>query len=191
MCLILILSNTASFGCLKALKKSNINFKGVIQALFFLAMVFTASSLASEGYSKSFSTHKLDDAYKSAVAFQTVSVILGCIWLTVSLISTSIPPLERVIKRFGKVYFVITASIILLMNVTALLLYPIMRMVVTKNKESSDEADDPDYAVWNGLLITGTIFVGPTIMMTIMFNNEDGAQPQSESHGLIQDYPQA
>ena len=187
MCLMLILSNTASFGCLKAVKKYNINFKGVVQAFFFIAMIFTASSLASEGYNKSFSPHKLDAAYKSAVAFQTVSVIVGSIWLTVNLISTSIPLLERVIKRFGKVYLVFTASVVLLMNVTALLLYPIMRMVVTKNKESSDETDDPDYAVWNGLLITGTIFVGPTIMMTVMFNNEDGVQQQGDSYGLIQD----
>lgn len=167
----LIFSNLASFGCFKGLQKYNINYKGITRSFFFIGVLFTLASIAASGVDKGFTCNKLNLAYNFVAGFQIVSSTLGSLYLTIALISDSIPPLEEFMEKVGRLVFIAVAAIMLLLNVVAVILYPVMRMTL-KNDKSAGDISDPTYSVWQGLLITGTIFIGPSLMATVMFGRK-------------------
>ena len=170
MCITQLLSRTALF---RVIKKSGANLKGISQSFFFLALILATSSLAVTGYSKNFSLHKLTAAFKAAVGLQTIGLIIGCAWLIVDLVSTSIPPFENVFKRFRRVASIIITFTVLQLFAIGLIVYSMTRTVVRKTADSSDETNDPEYGLWNGLLTAGTTFIGFSFMITITFGNEN------------------
>ena len=171
MCLMLIFSNLASFGCFKGLQKYNINSKGITRSLFFLGIIFTLASVSASGVDKGFTSHKLDAAYKACASLQIISATIGSLYMTLALIADSIPPLEGFMEKTGRILFIGVAAIMLLFNIVAVILYPVMRMVL-KNDKSAGDISDPTYSTWQGLLITGTIFIGPSLMATVMFGRK-------------------
>lgn len=171
----LIFSNLASWGCFKGLQKYNINSKGITRSFFFIGVLFTLASVAASGVDKGFTCHKLDVGYKIAASFQIVSCTLGALYLALALIADSIPPLDNFMEKTGRAIFIATGAIMMLLNVVAVILYPVLRMTV-KNDKSAGDTSDPTYSIWQGLLITGTIFIGPSIMATVMFGKKKQAE---------------
>ena len=145
------------------------------------------SSLAVTGYSKNFSLHKLTAAFKAAVGLQTIGLILGCAWLIVDLVSTSIPPLEDAFKRFRRTASIVITFTVLQLFAIGLIVYSMTRTVVRKTADSSEETDDPNYGAWNGLLTAGTTLIGFSFMITITFDKENENGDESNYNKALVD----
>lgn len=151
----------------KFFKKVKIDFTGISLTSLFCGVTLSLASLAASGVNKKLSPPKLDTAFKVAIWLQLVSTVIGSVCVAVFLLSISIVPLKKLLTKFGKAYLVASAAVVLLLEVVALNLYMVMRMTL------GDKASaDPDLGLWSGLLIAGTVVLGPSLMITMAPKNE-------------------
>lgn len=152
----------------KFFKKVKIDFTGISLTSLFCGVTLSLASLATSGVDKKLSPHKLDTAFKAAIWLQLIGTVVGSVCVAVFLLSMSIVPLKKVLVKFGKAYLVASAGVVLLLEVVALNLYMVMRMTL------GDKASaDPDLGLWSGLLIAGTVVLGPSLMITMAPKSEE------------------
>lgn len=153
------------------------NFKGIINALFFAGFVFVLSSLACGGVEKEFTVAKLNRAYSASAGLQMIGVILVCAFIIVKLLADSINFCEMIVEKFGKILFIIVNAASIFLNFLAIIVYPAVRGQV---KDESLKVDD-SYPGWCGLLIIGTLLYAADLVLFFVFGRKQNNTEYVES----------
>ena len=151
------------------------DFKGIINTLFFFAVIFVLSSLASAGMSPVYISDKLNRAFLASVGLQIIGVILACAFITVKLLADSIDFLRGLVEKFGKLLFIIVSIAMIVLNFLAVIIYPAVRGQV------KGDIDYSRYNGWCGLLIIGTLLDVAALVLFFVFGRGARSEGYSES----------
>ena len=153
------------------------NFKGIVNALFFFGFVFILSSLATGGVEKEFAVDKINKAYSGAASIQMIGVILSCILIGIHVLADSIDLCKVIIERFGKLMFMVVSIAVIVLNLIAVTTYAAVR----GQYKGSDDIEDPHYSSWTGLLIIGTLLDAASLVLSLVCKKNISNDGYSES----------
>lgn len=140
------------------------NYKGIINALFFFGFVFILSSLATGGVEKEFAVEKVNKAYSGSASLQMIGVIFACLLIGINLLADSIDFFRGLVEKFGRLMFIAVNIAMIVLNILAIIVYPAVR----GQYKGSEDIEDPHYPGWSGLLIIGTLLDAASLVLTFL-----------------------
>ena len=153
------------------------NYKGIINALFFFGFVFVLSSLATGGVEKDFPVDRINKAYSGAAGIQMIGVILSCALIGIHILADSIDFFRGLVEKFGKLLFIGVNIALIVLNFIAVITYPAVR----GQYKGSEDIEDPHYSGWCGLLIIGTLLHAASLVLFFACGKKQGNDGYSES----------